>query len=129
VTSITAHTPSNRRNKDKGKYVLLQTTNHSKFTFLSDSHLLSNDTQTSLSELSSPTPLTPIFSFGNGSTLGKMGNLSQKQNHPSRRRDHQQDTSRSHLDLGLVRSRNDESLAKHLPPHGEEQDLRIPRLL
>ncbi|GMY07241.1 transposon tx1 uncharacterized 149 kda protein [Fagus crenata] len=127
VTSITAHPTSTRRNKDKGKgkSVLLKPTPHPKSTptSSSDSHLLSNQTR----DLSSPTP--PIFSFGHGTTSGKMGDLPPKQNHPGGRRDYHRDTSRSHFDLGLVRPRDHEGLAKHLPAHGEEQELRLPRPL
>jgi hypothetical protein len=131
VPPITTQTTSTRRNKDKGKgkSVILKTTPHPKSTptFLSDSQLLSNQTHMPTRELSSPTP--PIFSFGHGSTSGQMGDLSPKQDHPSGRRDHHRDTSRSHLGLGLVRSRDDEGLAKHFPSHGEEQDLRVSRSL
>jgi hypothetical protein len=131
VPPITTQTTSTRRNKDKGKgkSVILKTTPHPKSTptFLSDSQLLSNQTHTPTRELSSPTP--PIFSFGHGSTSGQMGDLSPKQDHPSGQRDHHRDTSRSHLGLGLVRSRDDEGLAKHFPTHGEEQDLRVSRSL
>ena len=126
VTSITAHVPFNRSNKGKGKSV------HSKsptLNSLSVPTLLSKDIPVFSSKPSTPTPLIPIFSFGNGSTSGKVGNLSQTQDYSSERRDHQRDPSRPHFDLGLVRSPNDGSLAKHLPPHGEKQDIRTTRPL
>ncbi|GMY20060.1 reverse transcriptase [Fagus crenata] len=128
---ITTQVTSTRRNKDKGKgkSVILKTTPHPKSTptFLSDSQLLSNQTHTPTREHSTPTP--PIFSFGHGSTSGQMGDPSPKQDHPSGRHDHRRDSSRSHLDLGLVRSRDDEGLAKHFPTHSEEQELRVSRSL
>ncbi|GMY07340.1 transposon tx1 uncharacterized 149 kda protein [Fagus crenata] len=128
---ITTQVTSTRRNKDKGKgkSVILKTTPHPKSTptFLSDSLLLSNQTHTPTREHSTPTP--PIFSFGHGSASGQMGNPSPKQDHPSGRHHHSRDSSRSHLNLGLVRSRDDEGLAKHFPTHSEEQELRVSRSL
>ncbi|GMY12655.1 hypothetical protein FCV25MIE_07894 [Fagus crenata] len=109
VISITAHVPSNWHNKGKGKSV------HSKsatLNSLSAPNLLSKDIPVLSSKPSSPTPLTPIFSFGNGSNSRKVGNLSQKQDYSSGRRDHQRDPSKPHLDLGLVQSRKQWKLGK-----------------
>ena len=54
---------------------------------------------------------------------GKLGNLLQRENHPSRERDNQMDKARPNRDLGMVRDGLDDSLEKHFSSHGDQQKV------
>ena len=54
-----------------------------------------------------------------------MGNLLQRENHPSRGRDNQMDKARPNRDMGMVRDGLDDCLEKPFSPHGDQQEAGV----
>ena len=123
VVPHTALTTSGTRNKGKGNLVSSKAKVSTK---LSATNLIVTDPLVFTAK-STSNFIEPNFSFGNVLDRGLLGNFPPTQGNSNRQRDHKRDSGRSNLHLGLVRSRDDGSLAEPFSTHGDKLEDGVSR--
>jgi hypothetical protein len=123
VAPKTAPTTSGTHNKGKGNLVSSKAKVSKK---LSATNLIVTDPLVFTTKPTS-TFIEPNFSFCNVSDRGILGDFPPKQGNSNRQRDHKRDPGRSNLNLGLVRPRDDGSLAEPFSTHEDKLEDGVSR--